>query len=379
MILAPQLVLAVLAAALTVPAGHAQSAAVQQLYEQAHEAQQTGNTEKAIATYRELLRQDPSIAPAYNNLGRLYFNLNRFAEAAEVLERGLALNPDMAPAQIMLGASYLQLNQPEKALEPLQQGIRSLPDDHFAQQTLAEALLRTHRTPEAAAQLQKLVQADPQDQQSWYLLGKVELQLSQEAFARMRSINPNSPLAHQLSGEIMESMQNTPGAIAEYKQALALAPDNAEALSHLASLYWSTGDWTAAKPALTRYIAQRPGDCGAQWKLANTLRQLNEDAGDILAHASAAVQACPDLPQAHAERARALLKENKPAEALADLKAAEAKAPDETSVQFLMAKAYRAVGDPVRANAAMARFTELDKAQHGAQEKHAAEVLSANQ
>ena len=77
-------------------------------------------------------------------------------------------------------------------------------------------------------------------------------------------------------------------------------------------------------------------------------------------------------------RGRALLKENKPAEALADLKLSEARSPDEPSVQFLLARAYHAVGNEAQAKTAMARFQELDKAQHSAQEKHAADVLSAN-
>ena len=56
---------------------------MQQLYQQAHAQQEAGQTDAAIATYRELLRKDPSIAPAYNNLGRLLLTANRFPEAIE--------------------------------------------------------------------------------------------------------------------------------------------------------------------------------------------------------------------------------------------------------------------------------------------------------
>ena len=375
---ASTLAVALLALALLQAGAHAQSPAVQQLYQQAHAEQQAEQTDKAIATYRELLRKDPSIAPAYNNLGRLLFTSGRFPEAIEVLRKGLALNQDMVPAQIMLGASYLEVGDAARAVEPLERGVKGMPEDHFARQSLAQALMQTHRSAEAVNQLQELVKLDPSDQRNWYLLGKLELQLAQEDFAHMRSIDVNSPLSHQLSGEVMESMQNTPGAVTEYKQALALDPSDTEALHHLADLYWSTGDWAAAKPALTSYLEKRPGDCQAESKLANTLSQLGADNAEVLSHASAAVKACPDLAQAHVERARALLKENKPAEALTDLKFSEAKSPDEPSVQFLLARAYHALGDEALAKTAMARFQELDKAEHTAKEKHAAEVLSAN-
>lgn len=374
-----KLVVAACAVVLLAPSGRAQSAAVQQLYQQAHEAQDAGNPEKAIAIYRELIHQDPSIAAAYNNLGRLLFNLNRFSEAAKVLQQGLALNPDMAPAQVMLGASYLQLNEPAKAIGPLQRGVKALPDDRFARENLVQALMRADRTAEAVAELQRMVAADPRDQKSWYQLGKLELKLSEEAFARMRSIDENSALSHQLSGEIMESMQNNPGAIAEYKQALTVDPNDADAMYRLANVYWTTGDAANAAPALTKYLEKRPGDCNAEWKLANTMAKLGGDANEIMAHASAAEKACPDLPQARVERARALLQQKKPDLALLDLNVAAQKAPEDPSVQFLLARAYRALGKEADATTAMARFKELDKAQHDAQEKHAATVLSANQ
>ncbi len=376
----PHMVVGTLAVAMLIASpARSQSAAVQQLYAQAHEAQQAGQTERAIAIYRDLLHQDPSVAAAYNNLGRLLFNLDLYKEAAAVLEQGVALKPDMAPAQIMLGASYLQMNDAAKAIAPLERGIAGMPDDRFARQTLAQALLRVGRTEDAVGQLQKLVSLDPRDQRSWYLLGKLELQLSQQAFARMRAIDVNSPLSHQLSGEIMESMQNTPGAVAEYKQALALDANDTEAMWRLADLYWSTGDWAAARPALAAFLGKKPGDCNAEWKLARALDQLSAPPDEVLAHANAAAHACPDLPEARVERARALVRLNKPAEALIDLKAAEAKTPDEPSIQFLLAKAYHAQANEVQATAAMARFGELTRAEHDAKEKHAAEVLSANQ
>ena len=356
----------------------AQTAAVQQLYQKAHAAQEAGQQEQAIADYRELLRLDPSIAPAYNNLGRLYFNAGRLPEAIATLQKGLRLQPDMAPAQVMLGASYLQAGDAEKSLEPLQIGVKAMPDDTFARHSLIRALTRLGRREEAAAQLQELLQRDPNDQESWYLLGKLQLEQSQASFARVHEINANSAIAHQLSGEIMESMKNTPGAVAEYKQAIALAPQDLDALSHLANLYWSTGDWAQALPLLKSYSQQSPSDCFGHWKLANTLYELQSPAENILPEAKAALDLCPDLAQARVERARALLTLDRAREALPELKLAEQKAPDEPSIQFLLARVYKSLGEPALAASANARFQQLQKAEHEASEKHAADVIDAN-
>lgn len=357
----------------------AQSPAVQQLYQKAHADQEAGHPEQAIADYRELLRQDPSIAPAYNNLGRLLFNLNRFGEAITTLEKGLSLQPDMAPASVMLGASYLQVGDAARALPPLEAGVTALPDDHFARLSLARAYIRLQRPEDAVSELQQLLKRDPKDQESWYLLGKLQLEQSEASFAQVRAINPDAPLSHQLSGEIMESMKNTPGAVAEYKRAIAIDPADLEAQGHLANLYWSTGDWTEARPLLAAYLEKRPSDCIVRWKLGNTLSQLESPPEDVLHEIDGALKQCPDLVQARVDRARALLKTGHPREALPELKTAESKAPDEPSVQFLLARVYKALGDPAAATAATARFAALQKAEHDAAEKHAADVITANQ
>ncbi len=375
----PTALLALLLTAAAASSLVAQSPAVQQLYQKAHAAQEAGHPEQAAADYRELLRLDPSIAAAYNNLGRLYFNLNRFPEAVITLEKGLSLEPDMAPASIMLGASYLQLDDAAKAVPPLEAGVAALPDDHFARLSLVRAYTRLERREDAVAQLQQLLQRDPKDQESWYLLGKLQLEQSQASLAKVQSLNPDSPLSHQLSAEVMESMKNTPGAVAEYKRALAIAPDDLDAQSHLANLYWSTGDWTHARPLFVSYLDRRPADCIARWKLGNTLDQLESPPEDVLRETDRALKQCPDLPQARVDRARVLIKTGHAKEALPELKAAELKAPDEPSIQFLFARAYKALGDSAAATAAATRFETLQKAEHEASEKHAADVINANQ
>ena len=357
----------------------AQSDAVQQLYQKARADQDAGRPERAIADYRDLLRLDASVAPAYNNLGRLLYNEGQFQEASAVLRKGLSIDPAMAPANVMLGAADLQLGQLQEALAPLEAGVQALPADRFARISLARVLLGLKRPDDAVPHLNAIIAADPKDQEAWYLLGKVHLQLSQEAFAQVQSIDIHTPLAHEMAGEIMESMGNTPGAIDAYKQALAAAPQDASALDHLATVYWSTGDWAHAREYLTALLARQPGNCVAHWKLANALDELAEPPEEGMAEVNTVLKLCPALPQAHAERARLLLRTRHAAEALPELELAEKAAPDEPSVQRLFAQAYRALGDRQKAAAADLRFQQLEAAEHAAKEQHAASVVQANQ
>lgn len=352
---------------------------VQRLYAEAQAAQERQDTRAAIADYRKILERAPTLAAAYNNLGRLLYNAGQFGQAVDVLEQGLRVNPEMPPARVMLGASEYQLGRFADAEPMLEQGVAAMPQDRFARLTLVRTMLAMHRTADAAAQLQVLVDADAKDQEAWFLLGKAHLEMSQQAFQRVQAIDPNSALAHELEGDVMDSLQNTPGAIAAYKQALAASPGDPTAEMRLADVYWRTGDWKNARAGYQRVLLAEPGNCVARWRMANAADEMGEAAADSKHELDVALEACPQLAQAHAERARLLLRMGKPAEAVTDLKIAEAGAPNEPSVQQMLSQAYRALGKTGEAQAASRRFAELDRAMHEAKEKHAASVIQANQ
>jgi predicted Zn-dependent protease len=173
-------------------------------------------------------------------------------------------------------------------------------------------------------------------------------------------------------------MSNTAGAIAEYKKALAVAPTDSMALDHLANAYWHTADWAAARDGFVALLRQDSTNCIAHWKLANALDELAESASDALAQTDMALKTCPSLAQARVERGRILLRMGQAKDALAELLIAEKSAPDESSIQILLAKTYKALGDSVHAASASARFQQLQQAEHAAEEAHAADVIGAN-
>jgi tetratricopeptide (TPR) repeat protein len=351
---------------------------VQALYQHARTAQAADDNAGAVADYLKIIRLDPGLGAAYNNLGRLYYNMGRYTDAVPVLVRGLRIDPSMHPAEIILGASYYQTASYDKATLALETALKAMPDDHFARITLAHTLIAQNNLEDAVQQLRRLTASDPKDQEAWYLLGKLQLQLSQQAFERVHSIDPDSPLAHELSGEIMESMKNTAGAVTEYKKAIELAPTDIGAMEHLANAYWIAGEWAEAQDSFTTILQHDPNNCLAHWKLANTLDELNASAPDALKQVDAALATCPSLAQARVERARILLRLGRPADSLPELLNAEKTAPDEPSIQILLAKVYKALGDPTHAAAADAKFKQLLQAEHTGKENHAADVIRAN-
>lgn len=352
---------------------------VQALYQHARSAQAADDNTSAVADYLKIIQLDPKLGAAYNNLGRLYYNMGRYADAVPVLLRGLRIDPSMHPAEIILGASYYQIGSFDKATRVLESALKALPGDRFARITLVHALVAQNQLDEAVEQLRQLTSSDSKDQEAWYLLGKLQLQLSQQAFERVHAIDPNSPLAHELSGEIMESMKNTPGAVAEYKKALEVAPNDAGAMEHLANAFWSAGEWEQARDSFATILQHDPNNCLANWKLANSLDELNTPPSDALKYVDAALTTCPSLSQARVEKAKILLRLGRPADSVPELLSAEKSVPDEPSIQILLAKAYKALGDSAHAAEADAKFRQLLQAEHAHEESHAADVIQANQ
>jgi predicted Zn-dependent protease len=340
---------------------------VQQLYAEAHAAQASGDTATAIAKYRRMLQLAPHLAPAYNNLGMLYFNTHDYPEAAHTLARGLALDAQMPSAQAMLGMSYLEMGEAEKAEAPLEAALRAKPGDDLVQMALARDQLRLGQNEKAAATLRAYLDRHPKDEQAWYLLGKTYLQLSETALGKVNSIDPNSVYAHEVAGEIDASMHNYDGALVEYRKAIAQAPEQPGVHMHMADAFWAMNQWDAAEKEYAAELANDPNNCEAHWKLGDSLVEANAAPEDALTQLDAAVQQCPELMQARVDRARALEKLHRAPEALPDLLLAEKANPEEPSIHFLLAGVYRAQGKAAEVRAEMARYAELQQQQSQAQ------------
>jgi tetratricopeptide (TPR) repeat protein len=348
---------------------------VTNLYSEAKAAQANDNIETAIAKYESILKIAPRLDAAYNNLGALYLRQGEYQKAADVLRQGLKLNPNMSSASALLGASLYQMGQYLEARSPLQAALRANPDDDNAELVLAKDLVKLDDLEPAAHHLQQLARRQPKNQEVFYLLGQVYMQLSERALSQLHAIDPNSVFSHEVSGDVMASMKNYDGAIIEYKKAVEIAPSQPSTHYKLGDAYWNLTDWVPAAEQFQAELANDPNNCLARWKLGNIqlAQQLRPD--DALADVDKALSLCPKLTQARIDRARALLLLNRNEEALQELKVSEKASPDEPSIHFLLAQAYRALGKPQEARAEMALFSKLQEAARDAIAERAEQVI----
>jgi tetratricopeptide (TPR) repeat protein len=335
--------------------------AVQRLYAEANAASQGGDDATAIEKYRSIIKLAPHLAAAYNNLGGLYFDQHDYAHAAEVLRRGLELNPNMQTAAAILGMSYVQLGDNDKAEPLLRRALHANPKDDKIEMMLARMLINEKKFDEAARHLNDFLARNPKDQQAWYLLGKTYLQLSEDALKKINEIDPDSVVAHEIAGEIDESMHNYDLALVEYKKAVDLAPQKPGTHMHMGDAYWYIGKWKSAQTEFRAELKNDPYNCMAHWKLANAILEANDSNDEALSEANAAIKRCPTLMQARVDRARALVRLGKQPDALPDLLVAEKDSPREPSIHFLLANVYRSQGNSAEAQKEMQTYGTLQR------------------
>jgi tetratricopeptide (TPR) repeat protein len=348
---------------------------VQDLYGQAKSAEARGDLAAAAASYESLLQIAPHLAPAYNNLGALYLKQKEYKKAAAVLEKGLKVDPKMSSASALLGISLYEMGEYGNARRPLETALRANPKDDNAEYFLANDLMKMNEWDAASLHLHQLTQRQPKNQELWYLLGKVHLKLSEQALAKLNEIDPNSVWVHEVSGEVMESMKNFDGALIEYKKAVEMAPQQTGFHYALGNAYWSLQSWDLATQQFQQELAIDPSNCLAQWKVGNILLEQHLDANEALGNVNKALVMCPNLVQARVDRARALLKLERNEDAMKDLTVAEQSNPEEPSIHFLLAQAYRAVGRTKDAQTEMGIFSKLEESNRAAVAERAKQVI----
>jgi len=267
----------------------------------------------------------------------------------------------MPTASAILGMSYVQLGENERAEPLLRKALRANPKDDKVQMMLARMLINGKKMDEAARLLNDFLARNPKDQQAWYLLGKTYLQLSENALKKINEIDPDSVVAHEIAGEIDESMHNYDLALVEYKKAVDLAPEKPGTHMHMGDAYWYIGKWQSAQTEFRAELKNDPYNCMAHWKLANAILEANDSNDEALSEANAAVERCPTLMQARVDRARALVRLGRQPDALPDLLMAMKDSPREPSIHFLLANVYRSQGKSAEAQKEMQVYGTLQR------------------
>jgi len=221
-------------------------------------ALQGGSLDDAEAAFRAVLSGGGERAFVHHNLGIVLQQRGQHAAAVAEFHRASVLDPAFGPPRLLAGSSLIALGRPADALIDLEQAVRLMPREIAAHLQLADACERTGRIARLTEAYRAVVALAPDDPEYAYRLGKAYLRLSQQAFQRIRAIDPQSArLSQALGGEYLAQGQPQRARVA-FEAAAAREPRLAEVHLALAQLAADDGRWDDAAREVALELAVQP-------------------------------------------------------------------------------------------------------------------------
>ena len=201
----------------------------------------------AIETYRRAIAADPSNPDRYLDGTRLLIDLDRYDEAADIVQHGVPLVPDAYPLMIRLGAIAMIRGNRDQARDLYRRAIAEHPAEALGYVALAQTYMKEGKDEEALKILTEGRQAVPRDFALEYVFGLASAQAGQEqqaveALKSAEELSPNVVEPHFQLGLIFMKQQQWKEAQREFEQVLTLDPRNAPTYYQLSRTYQRLGD-----------------------------------------------------------------------------------------------------------------------------------------
>jgi protein O-GlcNAc transferase len=245
-----------------------QSAAA--LFDRAEAFAVSGDFERAIALYREVLKERPDYPSAQRKLASALHSSGAVEEAAAGYRNAIALDPGDARALDELGRLLGHRGDMRAAIEHLRAAIKLDPHLASARGALGDALCRQGLWGEGIAELEAARASDPN---SWPLnlrlgtalgaSGPERLDAAMDCFRRVIALVPGHAMAHIHLGLAFWKRGDTAPAIALAERATRLDPQLAAAHGALGSMLYSSGRQEEAIASLRAALALAPNDVTA--------------------------------------------------------------------------------------------------------------------
>jgi tetratricopeptide (TPR) repeat protein len=176
---------------------------IQERFAMAVQAEESGEKNRAVGIYNEIIAADPNFAPAYINLGTIYFHMRRFGRAEELYRRATVADPGYVLAFFDLGNVLDELDRPDESIDAYCKAIALAPRYADAHYNLALAYERKGELRPALRHWHAYVRLDRYGPWADHARGQIHKLLGQEILSvawrgeRMRNM-PATPAALEL-------------------------------------------------------------------------------------------------------------------------------------------------------------------------------------
>jgi tetratricopeptide (TPR) repeat protein len=250
-------------------------------------AMREGHLDEAAAGFQAVLKTNPGLAEAHFDLGLVYQQQGKYEEAIASFRKALTLKPHLRGANLFLGILECRVNHLDQAVIYLQKETVLYPKDASAWMWLGVARLTQEKPEEAAEALDKAAKLDPTNIDILYHRGRAHLLVSKDSYTKMFQLDPKSWRVHQVLAQTDAESEHHEEAVAEYLEAIKLAPNQPGLHEELGSEYRLLVKIPEAEVAFRQELQIDPNNVLARYKLgviavekgdAVTGKQLIEDA-----------------------------------------------------------------------------------------------------
>ena len=290
-------------AATTAPA----ASAAQALFKDAVTHHLADDSHAAIALYSQALREDPTIAEAYNNLATLLAQRGDDAEAERLLQRAVTLQPDYGEAHNNLGILYASRGDHARALPAFQRAVALEGGHPQWLNNLGNACVEHFRFADALA-----------------------------AYDRALSITPNDPECWSNRGLALRGLRRPDDAIASFQRALSMAPAHVNALSNLGIVLKEQKRLDEAVSALIKATEIDPANVHL-WANLSAVHEARGDYDRMRQHAAQAAALDPSYPESYNLLANCEMEAGRYSDALALYERAISLDPDNRNANWNLA------------------------------------------
>ena len=130
-------------------------------YRRAEERLEERDVDRAIQHLEKAIEHAPHFSAAWNLLGTIAYQSQRYARAEQCFQEALELDPSFYPPLVNLGGALLALERAEDALTFNLQAVRARPGDALAHSQLGHNYFMLGRLGEAEQHLKKSKSLDP--------------------------------------------------------------------------------------------------------------------------------------------------------------------------------------------------------------------------
>jgi tetratricopeptide (TPR) repeat protein len=313
-----------------------QPAEPQGIFAAAGVAAQSGDYGIAEKMFESIRASYPDQTKLAYNLALIQYRTGHTVESQQALLALVTAGRGTGEVYALLGRCYQAQGETSEAVHALETAIHQDPSREPSYATLVAILLDAKRLPAALA-----------------------------AATEMTKVFPKSALAFLTEGQVQLKMSQYTDAVQAYHRAIELDSSSLDAQTGLASAQWGAGMRTEAQSSFELLIKQHPRDADLPETYATLL--LDSAPDDVAeTHAATLLKAALDLDpgrvESHYRLGNLALKNGSTGDALQHLEAAARLAPEESKIQFALARLYRRLGRADDATSAMSRYEKLKAA-----------------